>query len=220
MHRPTERILTVEANASVSTQRQIGFNGLIKLSPGPNRFGGTLQILAGPGGIGGSKFTLYRLLGGPLMNYPPAALENRQLVLSPIGAMTPARVEDVTGSSMIGWASTGFMSSVFYDVMLFHNGAGPFTTGMLTVKVTMNGNPPVRSIMLTGYDNRTPLGDGNIQVVSGLLINTYNSIGPGSFPLGWQMRIHVIPEPTPSLGLAAGAFGLLWVALLRARRQR
>jgi hypothetical protein len=71
--------------------------------------------------------------------------------------------------------------------------------------------------MFTGYDNRTPMGVGNIQLVSGVLTNYYR--GPAfSSVYGWQMRIQVIPEPASSLGFAAGALGLLWIGARRSRR--
>ena len=38
-----------------ASKATLPFNGRIKVTPGKNHFGGTLQILAGPGGLGGSK---------------------------------------------------------------------------------------------------------------------------------------------------------------------
>jgi hypothetical protein len=118
-----------------------------------------------------------------------------------------------------GYAVTGPNPSYMYpDYKFWQQGAGPFTTGMVTLQVTMQGiNLPVRSVMLAGYDNRTPGGLGNIQVVSGLLANSINGAA-GGFPIGWKMRIRVIPEPEAALQMTAGIMALVWLGRQRSRR--
>lgn len=191
------------------------FNGRIRVTPGPNRFGGTLQILAGSQGLGGMRFSIYRLPGSA----GPAQIIQQVQPLSAIGAMTPGRLDQA------GMRSSYYRppaASYPMTVTLWQNGAGPFTTGMVTVQVSKNGFPFIRSVVLSGYDDRTPLGVGNIQLVSGLLLNyTQTPLGPPplSIPFGWQMRIHVIPEPVAGLGLAAGALGLLALGT-RCQRRR
>jgi hypothetical protein len=101
-----------------------------------------------------------------------------------------------------------------YPFTLSANGAGPFTTGTVYVGVTANGTPATRQVTISGYDKRTAMGAGNIQLVSGLLFNTFGSVRAGSFPIGWRIRL---PEPSPSLGLVAGTVALL---LLNGSRKR
>jgi hypothetical protein len=198
------------------------FNGRIKVTPGPNRFGGTLQILAGPGGVGGNKFTVYRLLGGTFMSKLPAAIVHLSVPFAPIGASGAGYHVFGPGSFHTGFPTTGFMSMSYPDAGLSLHGAGRFTTGMVTLEISMFANPPVRTLMLTGYDDRTPAGLGDIQVVSGLVLNAAQPGSPslGANVLGWKMRIHVVPEPGASLGLAAGALALLALGLLRAGSPR
>ena len=133
--------------------------------------------------------------------------------------MTPGYAVTVPNPSMRGYPPL-FNTISYPNQALFEAGAGPFTTGMVTLQITMQLGLPVRSVMLAGYDNRTPGGLGNIQLVSGLLANGFNGQYPGGTPIGWKMRISVIPEPGTSLGLAAGALGLLLIGLLHERRSR
>ena len=210
---PAPGMCTHPAKATPVSQ---GFNGRVKVTPGKNKFGGTLQILAGPGGLGGSHFSVYRLLGGPMMSKLPAALIHGVFKLAPIGAMTPGYVAIAPNPAMTGFPPS-FNTMSYPNQALWEQGAGRFTTGMVTLQITMQAGLPVRSVMLAGYDNRTPGGLGNIQVVSGTLANGFNGAAPGGTPLGWKMRISVIPEPSASFGLAAGALALLLVGLLHAR---
>src|SRR5262249_5807073 len=61
------------------------FNGRIAVKPGPNKFGGTMQILGGSGLIGGSRNTIWRWIG-PSSNYPAASVKFK-LYTSPVGAV-------------------------------------------------------------------------------------------------------------------------------------
>lgn len=195
------------------------FNGRIAVKPGPNKFGGTMQILGGSGLIGGSRNTIWRWIG-PSSNYP-AAIVKFKLYSSPIGAMTIGKVRVVSGlkTKLVTHTVGSMLAQLAYftNAMLSNNGAGPFTTGNVTLQVTKNGTPPQRTVMLYGYDKRTPMGAGNVQLVSGEIFNTYNNIKSGTFPIGIRVRL---PEPSPSLGLAAGALGLLLLAGVAGGRGR
>ena len=150
----------------------------------------------------------------------PAESRHDLVVLSPIGAMTPGNSKECTPSR----PTDPTQPDMIYRVggVFLENGAGLFTTGMVTLQATMQAGLPVRSVKLTGYDNRTAMGVGNIQLVSGLLLNRRSVYGGSAqaTALGWKMRIQVIPEPAPSLGFAAGALALLLVGLRRARLRR
>jgi hypothetical protein len=190
------------------------FNGRIFVKAGPNKFGGTLQILAGAGGLGGSKNKLWRW-GGPSSMYP-ALLLDLSRNSSPVGAMTPAKAKTVddlvtrivthTGGSMLLTVKNDT------DAVVWANGAGPFTTG--TVYVGIDGFTD-RTVSIAGYDERTAMGAGNVQLVSGLLFNTFQNLVVGAFATGWKLNL---PEPAPGLGLAAGAVALLLLNGVRKRR--
>ena len=193
------------------------FNGRIYAKQGPNKFGGTLQILAGAGGVGGSKNKIWRWVA-PYSMYPALILDFN-LISSPVGAMTPAKLKQITNLvTMIVTHTPGSMLLTVKndtDAILSANGAGPFTTGTVYVGVTANGTPATRQVTLTGYDKRTAMGAGNVQLVSGLLFNTFQNIKNGSFATGWRVNL---PEPSPGLGLAAGAVALFLLKGLGKRR--
>ena len=196
------------------------FNGRIYVKPGPNKFGGTLSILGGKGGIGGSRDVVWRWLGAG-SNYP-AAIVNFKLYSSPVGKAPLGAVRVVSGlKTKLVTHSVGSMQqqlAYFSNAMLSNNGAGPWTTGHVYIGVTKNGSPLVRTVSLNGYDKRTPMGAGNIQVVSGEVFNTFNNIKAGNFPIGWRLRM-TLPEPSPSLGLVGGAAALLLFGLVGTRRR-
>jgi hypothetical protein len=195
------------------------FNGRIYAKPGPNKFGGTLQILAGAGGVGGSKNKIWRWVA-PYSMYP-ALLLDFNLVSSPVGAMTPAKLKTINNLvTMLVTHTAGSMLLTIKndtDAVLSANGGGPFTTGTVYLGVTANGTPSTRQVTLSGYDKRTAMGAGNVQLVSGLLFNTYQNIKNGSFVTGWKLNL---PEPSPSFGLVAGAVALFLLKGVAGKRGR
>jgi len=206
------------ANPALATP--VYFNGRIAVKQGPHKFGGTLQILAGKGGVGGSKDTVWRWIG-PSSMYPAAKVK-LPIHSDVVGAMTPAKQRtDPADTKLLTHtaASKVVTFKSFPSAMLWENGAGPFTTGKLYLQATMGGTPSARSVVISGYDKRSPMGAGNIQLVSGILFNVYKNSKPGSVPIAWKLNVN-LPEPSPSLGLAAGALGLLLVGLFGGRRWR
>ncbi len=78
---------------------------------------------------------------------------------------------------------------------------GPWTQGMLTVKV--NTVAGIESYMLTGYDKRTAMGAGKIQLVSG-------SLGRRSL-FGGNAGRGIVTLEVPEPGASAGAIAALLV---------
>jgi len=194
-----------------------GFNGRISVKAGAKQFGGTMQLVKGIGGKGGAFSDIWRWIGGS-MTYPAAVVYNK-LYLNPVGG-APAQVTDITAASALITHTAGSGTSAiasFPSVMLFENGAGPFTTGTVYVGATQNGTPPMRTVSIMGANNRTAMGGGNLQLVSGLLFNSYNVSKSGSFPIGYSLDM-TLPEPSANLGLAAGSVALLLIGLVAARR--
>jgi hypothetical protein len=92
----------------------------------------------------------------------------------------------------------------------------PWTTGM--VEVTATGGPQATMLERAGYDNRTPGGAGNIQLVSPALTrwqNAHSDYYTGSIA---TLKLSFIPEPNGLLMLVAG-IGVLAI-LYRVNGQR
>ena len=198
-------------------------NGRINVKPGPHKFGGTIGLLGGKGGVGGSDFFVGIYLGGSPPTHSPALTANIKLPMKPIG-QSPAFFSKVPAPANLGFLGPkggGTILMSFPAQYLGVSGAGPFTTGTVTVQVTGQKAPlNFQSVVLKGSDARTPMGAGNIQVVSGELINNYQGpfIGTAQV-LGDQLHLNFIPEPSANLAFAGGAVGLLLVGLLNARRR-
>jgi hypothetical protein len=78
----------------------------------------------------------------------------------------------------------------------------PWTTGM--AEVTATGGPQVTILQRTGYDNRTPAGAGNIQLVSPALTrwkNRQSDYHTGSIA---TLKLSFVPEPKGWLMFVAG----------------
>jgi len=195
-----------------ASKASVGFNGRIAVKAGANKFGGTLQLLKGAGGIGGSFVNLWKWYGGP-MTYPA------------LHATNIARSDNV-GGAPAALVTTLAMGQVYLPGMVpygapvtvknYFNGAGPWTTGTVYVGVTANKSPATRTVTQMGANNRTAMGIGNLQVVSGNLANA-PGIPQARFVLGWHLSL---PEPSPSLGLAAGSLALLALGLAGSARRR
>jgi len=179
--------------ASVSFR---GSNALGSFSPGEG----------GSGGFGGAM----RFLGEVIADYRIGLATGRQVVdINALGTSTTVmQVEQLT-------FATGMGLSFSVPATVTARGAR-WTTGMLTV-TAMNNDPTggqfTGSIMATGFDNRTPGGGGEIQLVTPLLIQsaiTQNQPGVAT--------LHVVfaPEPGP-VALTLVGIAVLGLAV-RAKR--
>jgi hypothetical protein len=86
----------------------------------------------------------------------------------------------------------------------------PWTTGM--VEVTASGGPQSTMLARTGYDNRTPAGAGNIQLVSPALTrwkNLHSDYYTGAIA---TLNLRFVPEPEGWLMLVSGigTLAILW----------
>jgi len=197
-------------------------SGRVNVKPGPHHFGGTLGLLAGPGGKSGSEFFVGIYIGGSPPTHSPALTANIKLPMKPLG-MSPQFISKPAAPANLktGPMAMGMTIATFHAQYLGVSGAGPWTTGTVTVQVTGQKAPLiVQSVVLKGSDNRTPAGKGNIQVVSGEIINDYKGPSAGTTQvLGDTIHLQFIPEPSVNLAFAGGAVGLLLVGLLNARRR-
>ena len=92
----------------------------------------------------------------------------------------------------------------------------PWTTGV--VEVTATGGPQSTVLKRTGYDNRTPGGAGNIQLVTPALTRWKNPVSDYYTGSIATIKLTFLPEPDAWLMLA---FGIGTLAILyRVNRQR
>jgi hypothetical protein len=94
----------------------------------------------------------------------------------------------------------------------------PWTTGM--VEVTATGGPQSTMLNRTGYDNRTPAGVGNIQLVSPALTrwqNLHSDYYTGSIA---TLKLELVPEPEAWLMLVSGIGALTILCRVNGQRGR
>jgi len=94
----------------------------------------------------------------------------------------------------------------------------PWTTGM--VEVTASGGPQATILKRTGYDNRTPAGAGNIQLVTPALTrwkNPFSDYYTGSIA---TMKLVLVPEPDAWLMLVSGIGALAILCRVNGQRGR
>jgi hypothetical protein len=85
--------------------------------------------------------------------------------------------------------------------------ANPYQLGMVTVMGALNGSPS--TVMGTGFDNRTALGQGTIQLVSPTIV----ALGAlGSLAALATLTITFVPEPGTLLLLGMGLAGIAAVS--------
>jgi len=184
-------------------------HGRIANKAGPNKFGGTLGMLAGSGPRGklvsvtapGAQTSMWGYFYAPFTQIGAPTVMGQPFFL-PGKDATHQKAGSTLGTFMITDPTVA---------------GGPWSTGTVTVSITTQNSPLSQTIMFSGYDTRTSMGAGNIQLVSGTL---YNSSGtpPSTNPRGNQLTL-TLPEPGAGLGVAAGALGLALVGLVRARRK-
>ena len=188
-------------------------NGRMTVKPGANKYGGAMSIITDtvPTSIGRWQNTA--MTGSPwervYVNVTQAGIGN---------AATWIRLTQPGPRTLLSGPNSTVLGST-PNAYLQMNGGGPFQTGTFTVSITMGFNPqlgPTLAVNLKGYDNRTASGAGHIQVVSGQFFNGR----AGAFGANAQGHRLNLPEPGPSLGLAAGAVALLLVGLFGGRRRR
>lgn len=139
--------------------------GIVQYDAGSNVFSGTMDLLVNGGGtvsvqIGPSRFRHVQIAGIPMVQGKPYGFQTFQ---------TAAPTEVTLGgvvSSMGLINPKGVVTSTLAGETLVQTGF-PFTTGMVRVYVPPAGTEPPTVFTVTGSDNRTPLGAGNITLVAG-----------------------------------------------------
>jgi hypothetical protein len=199
-------------------------SGSIMITPGANRFGGTMKFFYGPNNQLHQTITI----SSPYTSRIRYAL--------PYSTITTIH-HSLVGSNVIGprgyryrytcplcfRVTTGGPSYRDYKQIVQRiSTLAPWTTGVAAI--TADGGVTMGSAR--GYDNRTPNGlNGVISLVRPRLVHSYvvphdpnlPIVKARSFAQIWQMDIHFLPEPGGAVLLGAGLLTL--VGLYRFRRR-
>ena len=188
------------------------------ITPGPNRFGGTMQFFYGPN----QRYYQFITFITPFFskaygNGPPAISTYHE---SQVG-------EFVIGRQMNRYRltlglyyrlTTGTPNSpgdYYLRNVQYVSTIVPFTTGMITGYQPFGRTTTVHT--LTGYDNRTPAGlNGVVSLVRPRLVHAYLVPRVPNEPGGqltsslstWQIDIHFLPEAGGTAMMAAGVVAL------------
>jgi hypothetical protein len=197
---------------------------LVRYTAGPQQYGGTMQMLRG--GIG----TLSLLLGagGPTVAHNPIAVTG-YAARNPGGPYANTRVQSRPGGPITTGCvfSTGGMITVPGNLVGTGSPTGngytgfPWTTGHVYVKVTI-GVVGTTTFSVSGSDNRTPLGAGNITMESGGLLHriVQGRVMAYNDTIKMKMTFPVNPLPSMLPGGIAAAAGLMVLAVGYAVRRR
>jgi len=174
---------------------------------GPNKFGGTMKLL-GTGLVG--EFWRVAFPGAPDKTHVHFTQPNAGVGQSQVGIFVavPETSYMQTSMGMNGPMVTGNGSAA----------GAPWSTGYLLIQLSKNAQPSVQSVAITGSDNRTSMGMGNIALVSPWLHN--NGAGAPSTNIRGNRLAITLPEPGAGLSVAVGALTLALIGLARARRSR
>jgi len=204
--------------------------GSIMITPGSNRFGGTMQFFHGPNHLYYRKTTQnYPYISkayGPQMNIRDPHAETE------IGDVHFGGPFNIYRMTTYGYSrtttGTPYSPGGFYQIVnpYFYQ-VNPFTTGMVTAWQVGAGGVTTE-FQLTGYDNRTPAGlNGVLSMVRPRMVHAY--IVPHDVTEvismvwasagAWQMDFHFrgAPEPGSALMLTSGF--VLLAGLYRRRRR-
>ncbi len=180
----------------------------VHVTAGKNRFGGTMRLLGE-----------YRTNRGLDTVSKSAGATPWNLQYIGAGAATAKGVvtAGLTYSAMINrkWLNLGSFgtSARTATISVF-----PWTTG--AVEVTASGGPQVTVLKRTGYDNRTPGGAGNVQMVSPALTrwkHPFSDYYTGSIAM---MKLTFVPEPAAWLMLVSGIGSLAILYRVNVHRGR
>jgi hypothetical protein len=106
-------------------------------------------------------------------------------------------------------------SSGYYATGYVYAEAFKWTTGTVTVTALGGSFPTI--MRRTGYDNRTPMGSGAVQLVSPMLTRWVGAVQSSTASIG-IMKIQFAPEPSEWVLLASGVSMLGMMGWRRGRR--
>jgi hypothetical protein len=205
--------------------------GSIMITPGPNRFGGTMQFFYGPNQRYYQFVTIWSVYASKANGAgPPSILTDHE---SQFGEFAIGRQIDRyrLTSGYYAKATTGaggYIESKVQNVSTIV----PFTTGMLTAYQPFGRTTTVQT--LTGYDNRTTTTMGKLSGVISLVrprlvhayLNPFDPFDPTD-PIymvwasarAWRIDFHFLPEPGSAAMLGTGLAALAGLYRRRAAKR-
>jgi len=206
-----------------------GGGGYVKNNATGGGFGGTFGIVLYAGGLNGSSLAqavpigpYMAVLNVPLqgMGSRPAGRGYGAFSLDMLGAGNIYPSYMLTGgggpSAIISMVSGAPIGSL--PAQTNFNWAFPWTTGTIVVRgtgMTPYGQPAGGTFSIQGFDARTAMGAGQIQLVAGGVAQATVQ-GPNGTPNYTVLRLN-LPEPGAAAQLFAAVLGLLAIAAWRAR---
>jgi hypothetical protein len=240
-HAPTttvtiNRVVNSPSFTSTQFDNRYAFNrfGSIKMTPGTNRFGGTMRYFWGLNarwyflGTGGQTCCEiayghnYRT-GENEFGQPTGALDSTEYSPQIVGG-THARWEVTRIHTNLTTMTPSDPGEYITRMSQYVNTTAPWTTGM--IEVFQSGGFYISSAAQTGSDNRTEnreLGKMSLVVpwLAHQYLTSFNPTDPLSSP--WhnggisQVQVNFMPEPVGILLMGSGILGLLGVYRLRRR---
>jgi hypothetical protein len=203
--------------------------GSIMITPGANRFGGTMKFFNGPN----QMYYLLHTLSTPYITKAYGAgtgpttsiVHPDYLGLRRVGRLLSAVRMTPSGYYPLTTGTPNSPGDTYILNLQYITTAAPWTTGMVIV-ATHSPHTWMHFVYRSGYDNRTPNGlSGVISLVRPRLVHSYvvphdpnlPIVKARSFAQIWQMKIHFLPEPSGVAMLAAGFATLAGLYRLRRR---
>ena len=178
--------------------------GVVRIVAGANRFGGVMGLLG--------EVSLFRDLffTPPVVGSVPIVTGFGDVGITPVIGRSNANTDSVVRHML--YYERGRYRSAAYPVVAT---GFRWTTGK--VYAYDSAGRYASAFTLAGYDNRSPMGVGAIQLVTPFLAHWATSPAPDHVAGVASLRIQFAPEPHATLLLAAGV-GLL-AALRRSSRE-
>ncbi len=197
--------------------------GSIMITPGPNRFGGTMQYFYGPNQRYYQFITIRSVYASKANSAGPPSISTYHE--SQVGEFVVGRRMDrYQLTSFYYYKATTGAGGYIESTVQYVSTIVPFTTGMITGYQPVGRTTTIHT--LTGYDNRTPAGlNGVISLVRPRLVHAYLKVFDPSDPIymvsasarAWQIDFHFLPEPSALATLASGVALLMVLALAKLR---
>jgi hypothetical protein len=189
-------------------------HGLVRYTAGPQQYGGTMQMVSGGGGVLsiriGTNTVMHNPFGGATGAAPTEApggfYANSSLTDAlPGGPITTGAVVSAYGMITV----PGVQVNTGVNTTIINRGFS-WTTGQVYVKGTTGGPVTSTTATVTGSDQRTPLGAGNITLVAGGIGNRVSS---GQTFMDFDRVKMKLSHPAPSMSPAGVAVGAVLMVL-------
>jgi hypothetical protein len=207
-------------------------SGSIQVTPGPNRFGGTMRYFWGVNARGYQQVTT----ATPCceLNYFHAWRSGSDEFGRPTGMLDQTEYEDqYLGFTYIGIVGTRIHTNVTTGgsamnaatrMTIAPRTTAPWTTG--GIRVFQSGGIYISSVQITGFDNRTENRElGALSMVTPWLTNNYITSYNPTDPISsgfkvaraFQMSVNFMPEPAGILFLGSGILALMGLYRIRGK---